>query len=70
MKKISVCRICGRPVSRALAYHAEVEKMVESPMTGEVRIETMVGPICPSCNLAGGYQTSKKKLEKFVKEEK
>jgi len=68
VKRISVCRVCGQSVSKALAYHAEVEKMIENPMTGAVEIVTMVGPICPECNLSVGYQTSKKKLEKFGKE--
>ena len=39
--------------------------MVENPMTGAVEIVTMVGPICPTCNLSVGYQTSKAKLKKF-----
>ena len=65
MKRIEVCRVCGQNVSKALAYHAEVEKMVENPMTGVVEIVTMKGTICPSCNLSVGYQTSKTKLKKF-----
>lgn len=70
MKKISCCRSCGQNVSKALAYHAEVEKMTENPMTGEMKIVTVKGAICPKCNQKCGYQTSKEKLKKFGGEEK
>ena len=65
MKKIEVCRSCGQSVSKALAYHAEVEKIVKNPMTGAVEIVTMKGTICPECNFRASYKTSKKKLKKF-----
>ena len=71
MKRIEVCRVCGQSVSKALAYHAEVEKMTDNPMTGEMNIITIKGAICPACNQKCGYQTSKAKLKKFggVKDE-
>ena len=67
MKKIEVCLCCGQSVSKSLAYHAEVEKMIKNPVTGEIKVETFKGSICPECCFRLGYKVSKKKLEKVRK---
>jgi len=69
MKKIQVCRVCGRPVSKGNAYHAEVEKEIQNPVTGEVKYEVVVGPICPPCTAECGYSVKKEKLEKYQTDE-
>ena len=68
MKKIFECKICGRAVPRTLAYEAEVERGITSPMTGETSYTTVQGLICPLCNRDAGYKGSKEKLERFDKE--
>lgn len=66
MKKIAACLGCNKLVSRALTYHAEVEKLTKNPITGEWKKQVLMGVLCPVCNRASGYVTSNKKLEKFI----
>jgi len=66
MKKIAACLGCNKLVSRALTYHAEVERLTKNPITGEWKKQVLIGALCPVCNKLCGYATSRKKLEKFA----
>ena len=66
MKKVVVCMCCNRKLPMSLAYQAAVEEWVTNPITGQKGTQVLEGYLCPKCNLALGYVTSKKKLAKWT----
>ncbi len=69
MKQIKECLVCGRPVPLALAYQANIDKVISNPITGEITLAPLEGHICPKCNKTMGYKTSKDKLAKFTEDQ-
>ena len=57
--------MCGRSFPKSDAYHAEVEKEITNPITGEIRYEKVIGPVCPLCTDKCGYRVKKERLERY-----